>query len=343
MLKPQLIIAFLNIYLFISCKKETAQTSEQLSPIHTLHILGDSVFLHNVTNIDKYRGSYYISDFDNNRVVICDSSLNLIKVVGGGGSGPGEFNGVIRSKINDDQLYAFDDGNRRMNIFTAEGKFMKSIKYPNSTIASYRFAIDDSSYIYLSSPSLGHSIQKLDTVGKIINQFGKLSDGETQIEKINRSSRHLFYIPEKYILSVGLSDPIIEFYNLDGSLSKSYELSNYKYFQPRLSYIQNEYLNDKTNKYSIYSVIEDAYFTHGNLYLLYLDQSNEGFPTCNKILHCKVEGNNMEILNSYQLEGKVDKSIWITSISEGIKSGELIAYSQNYNELNTYSINKLSK
>lgn len=328
-------VTFLGVLLLSSCQKYSDGKSELLKPLTSVSKLGDSTFLVDVMNIEKLENQYYICDFTNNRVLVCDSLMNVLRVIGGKGNGPGEFEGAVRSVIKGNRIFVFDDGNRRLNIFNNRGNFLRSSRLPKATIANYRFAVDDSAYIYLSDPRLGYPIAKFDTLGNLKDYFGQLSkNGSSTVNRMDKSGRHLLDVSGRYILSIGNSEPIIEFYYLDGTIAKSHDLSDEHYFKPRLSYISKEYEKGKTD--GIYSVIEDAYYSNGHLYLLYLGTNDQERPNCNKVLDCIIEGTNLKIMASYELGGTTNQSLWCTAISEGNHPGEIVVYSQNTSELNTY-------
>src|ERR1700691_4360076 len=72
-------------------------------------------------------GEIYVSDgYGNSRVVKFDRDVKFIKAWGQFGTGPGEFN-LPHSVVVDDQenVYVADRENKRIQIFDADGKFLR--------------------------------------------------------------------------------------------------------------------------------------------------------------------------------------------------------------------------
>jgi DNA-binding beta-propeller fold protein YncE len=74
-------------------------------------------------------GNTYISDgYINSRVAKIDKDGNWLKSWGEGGSGPGQFNTPHSIAVDaQGSIYVADRGNRRIQVFDGEGKFLRQI------------------------------------------------------------------------------------------------------------------------------------------------------------------------------------------------------------------------
>jgi hypothetical protein len=74
-------------------------------------------------------GNTYISDgYINSRVAKIDKDGNWVKSFGEPGSGPGQFNTPHSIAVDaEDHIYVADRGNRRIQVFDSEGKFLRQI------------------------------------------------------------------------------------------------------------------------------------------------------------------------------------------------------------------------
>jgi hypothetical protein len=74
-------------------------------------------------------GNTFISDgYINSRVAELDKDGNWVKSFGGPGSGPGQFNTAHNIGIDaQNNIYVADRGNRRIQVFDTDGKFLRQI------------------------------------------------------------------------------------------------------------------------------------------------------------------------------------------------------------------------
>ena len=78
-------------------------------------------------DVDKH-GNIYILDHDESCCRVFSSEGNFLRTIGHPGQGPGELEQPLFQHIcKDNQLRIEDTGNRRIAIFTLEGKFLKNI------------------------------------------------------------------------------------------------------------------------------------------------------------------------------------------------------------------------
>lgn len=68
-------------------------------------------------------GNVYISDLRNRRISIFDSSGNFIRIMGGPGSGPGEFQQITGMALVGDMVIVADRALLRLSLFNLDGSY----------------------------------------------------------------------------------------------------------------------------------------------------------------------------------------------------------------------------
>src|SRR5690606_13989531 len=149
------------------CDKEKDESFQLLNPLESIEQLSDSSFMSNGSRLSYYDGLIYLCDYNNSRIVCMDTSFKVIRTMGRNGRGPGEFQGIVSLAIINDTIYALDDGNRRINVFTIKGNYLGDVAIPPIGFLSTRFTVDKEGYFYISSPSdKSFPITKFDRSGK---------------------------------------------------------------------------------------------------------------------------------------------------------------------------------
>jgi DNA-binding beta-propeller fold protein YncE len=115
-------------------------------------------------------GDFYVSDgYGNSRVVKLDKDGRFLFAWGKKGTGPGEFDTphAIRLDSKGD-VYVADRENKRIQVFTPEGKFIRQFA---AGIAPYGLFImpDDTLFV---ADGLAHEVLKLDPTGKVLARWG---------------------------------------------------------------------------------------------------------------------------------------------------------------------------
>ncbi|HYX07847.1 MAG TPA: hypothetical protein VE912_14045 [Bacteroidales bacterium] len=148
----------------------TPKSNKRVTPDTVYSILPDSSFLSNVYWITHGKTHFYLSDYTNNRIVRIDTGYSVSKSYGQRGRGQGEFVGPGVTQVSGDTLFVMDEGNRRIDLFTTDGDWIKSIRSP--AVVTTRFAVRGKR-IFLSTPLLASPITEINFSGKIIRQFGE--------------------------------------------------------------------------------------------------------------------------------------------------------------------------
>ena len=158
-------------------------------------------------------GNIFVSDgYNNSRVAKFDKNGNWIKSWGERGNGPGQFN-IPHTIATDNagQVYVGDRTNRRIQVFSGDGAFVKQF-----TNVEQPWAIcitPGPTQVLFSSDANSGRIFKLDLNGTLLGWFGSFGKQPKQfgwIHEISCPSEHELYVGEllnwrmqKLILSPG--------------------------------------------------------------------------------------------------------------------------------------------
>ncbi|MBJ6363954.1 hypothetical protein ACFOQM_22255 [Paenibacillus sp. GCM10012307] len=121
----------------------------------------------------------YVVDSGNNRIVLLDSSHQLVRVYGDE-DGPGKLNGPKGIFVkNDGTVYVADTQNRRIAIFNHDGVFQKEIKAPDSPLlgANFLFSpakliVDKRDYMIIANDGTSSGLLQIDPNGVFKGYFG---------------------------------------------------------------------------------------------------------------------------------------------------------------------------
>ncbi|HDP70035.1 MAG TPA: 6-bladed beta-propeller [Actinobacteria bacterium] len=120
---------------------------------------------------------FYVTDVGDHTVKVFDLSGNLLKKIGKGGNGIGEFsypNGVAVDK--DGKIYVSDSNNSRIQVFDANGKFIFKIGGQSSSKKILHLPrgiiVDSLSRIHVADP-FAHEVLVFDKEGKHLFSYGQ--------------------------------------------------------------------------------------------------------------------------------------------------------------------------
>jgi len=169
------------------------------------------------------QGNTYISDgYINSRIAKVDKNGDWLKSWGEPGNGPGQFSTPHSIAVdNDGNVYVADRGNRRIQVFDGEGKFLREIKIdvpydPHAKPAiSYQHALTTKSMeagspwaicitpgphqVLYSADAFPGRIYKLSLDGKVLGMLGKSGKQLGQfgwIHEMACPSENLLYVGE---------------------------------------------------------------------------------------------------------------------------------------------------
>ncbi|MEM8485733.1 MAG: 6-bladed beta-propeller [Bacteroidota bacterium] len=238
-------------------------------PEETVVELSDSTFLTQVGDIKFYDERYYISDYSNNRLLILDQNLKVIKSLGSPGRGPGENLGVGSSRIYKDTLYVYDDGNSRIHKYSVvSNEYLSSVSVPFRY--SYGFDIYNDAF-YSSQRNSEHPMAKVTLGGREDKGFGKISpmisnDSEARTNRLN--AREVFIRPDGEVVSLFKFQPLVELYSKDLEMKSRLDLSDGYFMKDFYKFILSEYRNGIDQRMA-FITFRSASEYEGNLHVLF--------------------------------------------------------------------------
>ncbi|MDE5417930.1 6-bladed beta-propeller [Labilibaculum sp. DW002] len=287
--------------------------------------LSDSTYFSDVRGIVASNNKFYFTDYKRNQILILNKDLKLIRTLGSGGKGPGEFIGAAHITIFQDTLYILNDGKQSIEVYD-KNKYISTIKptissayLPNTSF------VKNKNGLYLSNVSMGTSIVKLSSLGKI-KKIGLVQQYRTKKETYVKNKKHLLNNKEN-IIAVSDNKLNIEIYNSEGVILNKLNFENIAILKDRMTLINKE--TPRENGY--YELISYAYIFNDKLYLLLT--TNKGVKVnTNNILEIKINNNNFEITRILSL-GKG----WFTSFC--VTENQILAYDGQNGEMVKFKLN----
>lgn len=268
------------IVVFTSCHKKLDVWNSSI--IKEKAILDDSSYISFSLCTIEYNGLHYMSDFKNNRILVFDNNLKLVKTFGGTGRGPCELISVSEIYVCNDSLYVYDPNQQKIVVYDIiTAKCIREIK-PKYRI--YRKFIIKDNNIISCHPYSDKPIIIMDMNGNLTGSFGKLINKYDDIEKYT-TNRWDVLDAGNNIITVNVSDPIIDIYDKNLSLIKRIDISDHKVFSA-LYESKNKILkeNPKSRKYTTFYAIANSYIQGNNIYLLYWEDDGSGNSYVKNIL-----------------------------------------------------------
>jgi sugar lactone lactonase YvrE len=135
--------------------------------------------------VDK-EGNIYTGDYEQKDIRKYDASLNFVKRIGRGGSGDGEFSGLLGLAVSPDQkLYALDESSR-IQIFDLEGNFIGKFGTGGNSDGAFNaasgIAVGPDGRVYVSDRD-NHRIQVFAPDGRFLSKFGSQGSFNGQFNK----------------------------------------------------------------------------------------------------------------------------------------------------------------
>lgn len=171
-----------------------ANCIHQFTPLHSLIKSvgskgdGNLQFYHPIgVTFNAKRNKFYVCDEDNHRVQVLGKDLSYHSSFGKKGRAAGEFINPLYSALDSKgNVYITDCYNNRVQVFTPDGQFIRSIQDRSSgqTLQHpYAIAIDSVNNVYVSERDR-HCITMFNSEGQYVASFGSKGDGEGQFNGV---------------------------------------------------------------------------------------------------------------------------------------------------------------
>ncbi len=155
-------IVFLLYVFVIGCSSRGPAKQEILLEVGRIPLM-DAVPDSLLANVSDYllapSGVLYLADSNLHHLILLDEDLNLKRIVGRAGQGPGEFQWPNRLALVGDTLMVWDRLNSRLKYFTSDGGFLNMVR-PNPGFSSI-FSIGMSDDGRLLVPTYGIGVEYL--------------------------------------------------------------------------------------------------------------------------------------------------------------------------------------
>jgi len=237
--------SFLSIILgiiFTGCENHSNKTKNiDIYPIKEITEYADSTYFFGLINNSTATDSFIVlNDRKLKRAILYDTSLNYIRMIGGGGKGPKEFIGLEGNPIVDDNyIYLYDIGRNKIKIFTTQGKYIKSFNYPFKSGADFihfDYDKDKNNKFYSSSYLTNKPVFKFNQNGIILNEYGKFIPSIDNRHKRVQNYRHVIHHNNK-IIAINIRKPRIEIFSANnGKLIKQYNFNHFFEFYLNSAY-----------------------------------------------------------------------------------------------------------
>ena len=242
------------LLLFCQCASPKEKTKDipylgdiELFPTKTIDKIGDSIFIGRVAAFKQEEDIIMIAEGEKHRILVLDTVFKLKNILGKSkGSAPGEFNYAYSPTLYNHKIYAYDGGNQRINIFDKNtGNFQNSLKLPfRLTGIQKQFYIANNANIYgATDPEKnGEMLLRLDSNGKLIKKFGEniLKDYYTTEEIKLNANYKIISGNNSNIIGIGVSNAVVEIYDIDGKKLNSFDLATDEPFKTHLKSLPKE-------------------------------------------------------------------------------------------------------
>ena len=295
------ILSLLIIFSGCSDNKEVKFNSSELTPIDTI-VSVDQEFFRRVKDIRKTDNGFSFIDRQSQTAFIVDEDFNLIKSFGERGKGPREFIGLVSAFYQNDILKMVDTETGKIISYNIKKDIITEANLKDLTVLHTRIAYGPED-IYAQALPAQEVIKKINTASEISGSFGNAFASNEIREVFSRSHRHLVTQDGERIYSIWYSEPVIEIYDNQGTLLQTYDYVNSGYFDERLKYVREQVAKDPNNRFSTYTLFEDAYINSNRLYVLFAGAGKDSKITCNEVMVFELVENELKPLKQIVLKG----------------------------------------
>lgn len=336
----QLLASILISAFCFSCEDQPIKSDDLvLEPVKSLQQLGDSTFIRASFSMSDNGQGLLIADVTGARVIELDSSFNFIRRIGSYGRGPKELLAATFISYNNSKLYVLDRGNKWIQVFDDDGKYIKTILLNELVSFFGKFAVDDQENIYISYDQGKIPEGENKTLFAKYNRSGEVQFkfGETRPQKPDyileyNDNAHIILTKDKEIITVDISEPVIERYGQNGDLVESKSFRDHPAFENIVMAMEAEYNAHEGTGLMFVPLFRDVFLWENYLFLLYNDAPSGGDfknKSSNKVLVINYK-NDWEVkdLLTLAIDEERDGSIYFTSLAYLPWGGKLVSFEQ---------------
>ena len=323
------------ILLNVSCisqKSHDDVSVEQISPEKIYKEINDSIFLSKIVSIEYIDSNIYLVDMDQHLIIRLDSDLNYVQTIGGEGHGPGELLYPLNVFNAKEGIIVQDAGNRRFNLYSKNIRshyIFKNSFSTNLIISDSRSVSIKDGMMFLTFPQNEDLpvFYRIDLQGKDTITFGQFYAETSSLERNYRR----IYSSANHLISVGISEPIVEIYSFSGEIINRFDLSDIPIFKKTLK--QHNLIYKRNPQGATPILINDVSVIDSTVYMLITERGSGKFIQTNKILVFNYQSNNLQLSDIWELGiGRYD-SFCILPDKE-----KLIAFNGYLSELQSFRL-----
>lgn len=257
----------------------------------------EDVLLSSVWSIQEHKGDFYVNNYENDRVLVYESSLKLLNTFGQSGRGPGEFQGAGSLFVHNDSVYVYDEGGMRINVYATSGEYERVITLPPVQLDWSKFVITNDKIYVPSALRSDSDILMLDLKGELIREIER-DQGEFEY--------HYYRLLLSYkdqIIALNRSAPIVERFSEAGVLLEEFDLRKINELEGLWNLFESNSENRKVQKGPVYTktILGDAYIEDSFLYILCA-----GWPGRDKytyMIKLSINGEKMRVNHIFKIQG----------------------------------------
>lgn len=325
MRKITLLLFIVNLILCQSCIDDQEQlTIVNLEREISINQLSDSSYFSDIRSLYYMNGKCYASDYNRDQIFILDDNLELQKIVGQKGKGPGELLGASGLYVQNDTVFLYNSKKRVFELFSSEGYLQTIDLLPQHRVSSdMRFAAYKGE-LYFSSFNSPFSIAKYNYRLDSSDFFGCSKEYRSPNESRIKNDRHIHVFQDR-IIAIPDCQPFIELYTLEGEYISRVDLSNIGPVKKMLDYIEKS--NYAENSY--FQFFSESYVYKKDIFILVTSVDEKAEKYTNTLLQLELENDVIEPIRLLNLGNGWFNSFCVLDnkiIAVNGSTGELVRY-----------------
>lgn len=191
------------------------------------------------------------------------TEFSFLQSIGEPGPGPKEIKGAGNIEISNDKLYIYDYTGRKLNIYSGNGDFIRSIRSYSFTS---EFFIDSEKLFVASNEVMDQPIEIVDlNSNSTIQRFG-----QPAMPELNSPPQHVKKVGDNLVTAYLYNRPIIDLYDLQGNFLSRTDLSENPVLAPWLKAADIEGLirSSTPSMQRAMTMFWDIYTVGQNLYIM---------------------------------------------------------------------------
>tara|TARA_A100000171_G_scaffold17924_1_gene16441 strand:- start:280 stop:1287 length:1008 start_codon:yes stop_codon:yes gene_type:complete len=330
-------LSYLFLLLFVfGCQNKDSET-----PVPEISIevqkkvseFNDSTFVGITEDIQYSKGSIFLTEIENGRVLELNETYELKQIFGRKGDGPTELQDPRASQVHNNQLLILDGGHQKIKVFNLDGTI--SHQFGRDIPSNGGFFIKNnklygSKYDKSTPPLFSYSL----TDENSIHYFGSHNRRLTEINHDRPRVFRLFPYKNE-IIAVSENEPVIERFDFAGN--KTEEIYYPEYFE---EFIEHSIKREKSSPQmrGTAGFVIDASLHGSELYILLVGfDSTKNKVTSRQIFNFTISDSKIELSRIIELNNGKDDT-WYMSFT--IVRNKILAFDGVTYELHEFDLPK---